>query len=149
MVLNNYCFSTPKLVTPTHRNFRLCVYCLYCWIVDTLHCNLRLSVVSRSLAARSEHMWTAHLFRFIQAQFSLPPTIRRSNIQRSTKHLIYCLIKQAAETPPALVELLCTTPSQGCYHVVCSRYDWHRGEGKSLFLPSFHAHIFMSIYSKP
>lgn len=78
-----------------------------------------------------------------------PPTIRRSNIQRSTKHLIYCLIKQAAETPPAPVELLCTTPSHGCYHVVCSRYDWRRGESKSLFLPSLHAHIFVSIYSKP
>jgi len=76
----------------------------------------------------------------------LPLTIRRSNIQRSTKHLIYCLIKQTAETPPALLELLCTTPSHGCYHVVCSRYDWHRGESKSLFLPSLHAHIFVSIY---
>jgi hypothetical protein len=71
-----------------------------------------------------------------------PPAIRRSNIQRSTKHLIYCLIKQTAETPPALVELLCTTPSHGCYHVVCSRYDRHRGERKALS-----CHHYTHIYS--
>jgi len=144
------------MVTRTRLSFRLCVY----WCIVELQTRSlvlqRLSVISRSLAARSEHMWTAHLFGSYKHS-SRSPAIRQSNIQRSTKHLIYCLIKQTAETPPALVELLCTPPSHGCYHVVCSRYDWPRGESKGLFLPSLHAYIyiyiyiyiFVSIYSKP
>jgi len=64
------------------------------------------------------------------AQLSLsppPPHISCGNLQRCSKHVIYCLIKQRAGNLSVLVELLCRTHSQCCHHVVCSRNNWHCG----------------------
>ena len=83
----------------------------------------------------------SHLFRFMYAQLSLSPRISCGNLQRCSKHVIYCLIKQRAGNLSVLVELLCRTHSQCCHHVVCSRNNWHRGVSKSPNLASLYIYI--------
>lgn len=82
----------------------------------------------------------SHLFRFMYAQLSFSLHISCGNLQRCSKHVIYCLIKQRAGNLSMLVELLCRTHSQCCHHVGYSRNNWHRGVDKSLYLASLYTH---------
>ena len=74
------------------------------------------------------------------SQLSLSPHVSCGNLQRCSKHLIYCLIKQRAGNLSVLVELWCRTHCQCCHHVVGSRNSWHRSVSKSFYLLSLNTH---------
>jgi hypothetical protein len=106
----------------------------------TATCSAVLALLSMKTIAGQNICEFSHLFRFMYAQLSLSPHISCGNLQRCSKRVIYCLIKQRAGNLSVLVELLCRTHCQCCHHVVCSRNNWHRGVTSSLYLPSLHTH---------